>query len=446
MWKNVLWGALAAGVVGAVTVSCGGGSANLCVDRNIRCESPLACDPSDGLCKCGGRGGIVCPDGFSCDPVANTCQSTRCASVDCADKPGTSCDVLDGLCKCGGTGGQLCGDTEACNPNAKACVPRTACSEVACPRNMSCDATTGRCKCGGVECAAGQACSIGTNNAKTCVPELCTGVTCTGNNLCDRADGYCKCNGVVCQSGEACACPAGSDGGTCAQTARSCRAGSACQGVTCGNGTTCDPVDGQCKCGGPGGPVCASNQICSLGPPPQCQGGQQCTLPDGGVKSCSGGTSCDPEDGRCKCGGRGGVVCAPAGGADGGTGEPAEVCVQNPSQQACRKPCDIRSPECPSGAYCYFDSSAATPTAYCATPTDTRTEEDACTVPTACFSTTPAARSLHCNGLALGQTGICRAYCDVTAGTAGCLQVPRAQTCIQIQGAPTGYGYCQPQS
>lgn len=441
MLKNIVFASLAAVIVGAVTASCGGGTKNLCVDRNVSCEAPLTCDPSDGVCKCGGRGGVVCAAGFSCDPASNTCLSTRCSKVDCTDKPGTSCDVLDGLCKCGGTGGVVCSATEECNPNAKACIPRINCNQVACPVNQSCDQATGHCRCGGAECSTGQSCSVDMNGAKTCVNDACTGVTCTGNNACDSADGLCKCNGVVCQSGEACACPAGGDGG-CAANQLACRPGNACANVTCGNNTTCDPVDGRCKCGGPGGPVCASNQICNLGPPAQCQGGAQCTLPDGGAKSCTGGTSCDPEDGKCKCGGRGGIVCAPEN-VDGGM-VPAEICVQNPVQQACRQPCDIRSPNCPTGTYCYYDSSAATPAAYCAAPTDTKTEDDACTVATACFSTNPAPRSVHCLGLVLGQTGICRAYCDVAAGTAGCIQVPRPQTCLQIPQAPSGFGYCNP--
>jgi len=445
IWKNVVWAALAASVTGVVTASCGGGTRNICLDRNIQCVSPLTCDPGDGQCKCGGRGGVVCNEGFVCDPVANTCQSTRCARVDCSDKFGTSCDVLDGQCKCGGTGGLTCAANEQCNPLTKTCAPSVDCRARGCNRNESCDQATGRCLCANATCTALESCSItGSDGSRTCVGNVCKGVACTGANVCDVADGFCKCNGVVCQSGEACACPPGADGGSCAATARSCRAGTACLGVTCQNGTTCDPVDGACKCGGPGGPVCAANQICSLGPPPKCQGGVQCTNADGGTRSCPSGTSCDPEDGECKCGGRGGVACAPAGGADGGTMEAAEVCVQNPNQQACRRPCDIRSPDCPSGTYCYFDSSATTPVAYCAAPTEMRTELSACNSATACFSMTPTPRSLHCNGLALGQTGLCRAYCDVVAGPAGCLQVPVAQRCLQITGAPMGYGYCQP--
>ncbi|MFO0600079.1 MAG: hypothetical protein U0228_32520 [Myxococcaceae bacterium] len=444
MWKNLCVAALAAGVMGVVGASCGGVK-NVCVDRDIRCQAPLICDPGDGVCKCGGRGGRVCDEASVCDPVANTCISKRCDNVDCTDKPGTSCDVVDGLCKCGGTGGTICAANEQCNPNAAACVARSNCNQVACPFNQTCDSVTGACKCGTTTCNAGQTCTIDGNNQKSCVADNCTGVACTGAAVCDGADGLCKCNGVVCQSGQACACPAGADGGMCASSARACRVSGLCNGVTCGNGTTCDPGDGQCKCGGPGGPVCASNQICNLGPPPQCEGGAQCVFADGGVKTCAGGTSCDPEDGVCKCGGRGGVVCAPASdGLDGGAVAAAEICVSNQVQKVCRKPCDVRSPDCESGKYCYFDSSAETPASYCATPSDSKDEDSACTTPTSCFSMVPGPRSLHCLGLALGQTGICRAYCDTAAGTAGCLQ-DRPRTCLPIPNAAAGTGYCNPQ-
>ncbi len=443
MLKNLALAAVTAGIFGVIGFACSSGPANLCTERNVVCEGALQCDPSDGVCKCGGRGGLVCPDGFTCDAVANTCQSTRCARVDCSGKPGTSCDVLDGVCKCGGTGGLVCGASEVCNPAARACTASLNCNQVACGRNQICEPATGKCLCGSKACAGGEACSVDGQGTKTCVADACSGVTCTGNTACDPADGYCKCNGVICLGGESCGCAAGSDGG-CAETARVCRPSTACAGVACANGTTCDPVDGVCKCGGPGGPVCASTQICALGPPAQCQGGAQCSLPDGGPKTCAGGTSCDPEDGKCKCGGRGGQVCAPAGGADGGTGEAAQICVQNAIQQVCRRPCDIRNPDCPTGQYCFYDSSSATPGAYCATPTGMTAEEAGCTSPTTCFSSSPAPHSLHCNGLVLGQTGICRSYCDVAAGMGGCVQFPKAQTCEQIIGAPTGFGFCRP--
>ena len=42
-------------------------------------------------------------------------------------------------------------------------------------------------------------------------------------------------------------------------------------------------------------------------------------------------------------------------------------------------------------------------------------------------------------------TAHCRAYCDVSTGSASCRQVPKPQLCVQISKAPTGYGFCQPQ-
>ncbi len=432
------WIALVAALgFSALLGGCGGGTRDLCREKKVVCDTPLSCDPSDGVCKCGGRGGPVCGEQTVCDPTTNTCLSTRCGDKDC--RGGTSCDQNDGLCKCGGTGGAACSTGQVCNPSTKQCAPAADCSQIACPANQVCDTATRTCKCGTATCAAGDYCAV-SGASKSCMPSLCSGVSCAPNNVCDPNDGRCKCNGAVCQSGQACACPGGSaDGGTCAATARTCKAGSGCVGVTCpNNGTTCDPVDGQCKCGGPGGPVCTAQQICSQAVK-QCQGGDQCKNGDGTPKLCLGGTSCDPEDGKCKCGGRGGVECKPAAG-----GEPAEVCVSTPFQQACRRPCTPHASDCPSGVFCYFDSTAATPVAYCAPNTDTKGEGDQCTTPTACYVTIPAPKSKHCFGLALGSSGFCRDYCDVTAGTAGCVQVP-AHTCEQIANAPAGYGYCRPQ-
>ncbi len=436
MPKNSL--AVAALLTGVLTLSCGGGPKNVCTDKNVRCDAPLVCDPGDGICKCGGRGGVVCGEDFVCDAIANTCQSKLCSGVTCT--AGTSCDVDDGKCKCGGTGGKICAAGDVCQPVTKLCTAAQDCYQIACARYQTCETSTGRCLCGSSACEPGKFCSIsGANNAKTCVENLCSGTTCSGSSTCDPADGYCKCNGVICQSGDACACPAGVDGGACEATARTCRPGSSCAGVTCTGGTTCDPTDGSCRCGGPGGPKCSSVQICALGPPAQCQGGAQCTLEDGGTKSCLGGTSCDPEDGKCKCGGRGGNECKAATAT-----EPAEVCVSSSVQQSCKRPCSPISPDCTTGTYCYFDPTAATPAAYCSVATDTKIEEQACVTATSCFIANPP-KALHCTSLTLGSTGICHAYCDVSAGNLSCSQVPKAQNCVQITGAPAGYGFCQPQ-
>lgn len=422
------------GLTGVLLVGCG--SADLCAARNIKCQGALSCDPGDGICKCGGRGGVVCAQGFSCDGDTNTCLSSRCVGVDCSGKPGTSCDVLDGQCKCGGTGGAVCADGVACNPNTGLCDTTSPCANVVCPHNQTCDTTTGACLCGAASCAAAQSCSVGADGQSACVADNCFGVVCTGATECDAADGLCKCNGALCLGGQACLC-VGNDAG-CAATARSCQLSGLCRNVTCEGGTNCDPSDGQCKCGGPGGPVCTRDQLCSLNPSPRCEGGEQCALPDGGSKVCEGGTSCDPEDGRCKCGGRGGVACASA---DGGVS--AEICVAHATQLSCRRPCDVSNPSCASGTYCYFDSSATTAASYCASPpVDPRDEDSTCLSPTACFSVVGGPHSLHCLGLALGQTGVCRAYCNPADGAAGCIQdIPRV--CSNIPLAPATTGYCR---
>jgi hypothetical protein len=123
---------------------------------------------------------------------------------------------------------------------------------------------------------------------------------------------------------------------------------------------------------------------------------------------------------------------------------PAEVCVSTALQNSCKRPCSVIAPDCPMGLSCFFDTAAATPVAYCAAPTGTQDQDEACTVATACYAGSPP-RAMHCNGLAVGQTGICRPYCDVSAGTSGCLQVPAAEVCSGISGAPTNsnFGYCQ---
>ncbi len=405
-----------------ILAACGGTPSNC---ASVTCGSLLSCDPSDGVCKCGGRGGVRCGDGFVCS-AGGTCESIR--QVDCSDEPGTSADVFDGLCKCGGTGGALCSTSEICRPNSKTCVAAKSCDLIACARNESCEPSTGRCRCGTTSCTARQACSP----EKTCVTNSCSGVTCSSNSQqCDPTDGACKCNGAPCLSGEACACPSEADGG-CASSALACRAGTACAGVTCAAPSTCDPVDGQCKCGGSGGAVCGAMQVCSLAAALQCQGGEQCQAADGGPVACASGSSCDPEDGRCKCGGLGGIACSAH-----------EICIRNASSSACRLPCDVRNPSCPTGAYCYFDSSAAVPAAYCSAATDSKAEESACTQPTACFASNPA-RAVHCAGLVMGQTGICRSYCDAASGNSGCVQVPKAQTCVQLSSAPAGFGICLP--
>src|SRR5690606_18490422 len=80
--------------------------------------------------------------------------------------------------------------------------------------------------------------------------------------------------------------------------------------ITCGSdpNVKCDPQDGVCKCGGPGGTICAADEICvlSAGQPASCE-----TNICAGVL-CERGMNCDPTDGSCSCGGEicgDGTVC-----------------------------------------------------------------------------------------------------------------------------------------
>jgi hypothetical protein len=383
---------------------------------------------------------VVCPSGFACDETANTCVSTLCTGVSCG--AGTSCDVTDGQCKCGGA---VCQDSEFCNPATKSCQTKRDCADVACPSNQTCEPSTGLCSCAGAACNAGESCVQASNGSFSCVADHCSGVTCLGSTSCDPADGICKCNGNTCTSGEICACPPGADAGTCADAARFCQEGNDCAGVTCTAGTTCDPIDGQCKCGGPGGPVCGANQVCSTATG-LCQGGDQCTV-NGSPKQCTGGTSCDPEDGLCKCGGRGGTVCS-----DGTDGRDPQMCAIAKFTQSCKAICDPRQQNCSvPGQYCYFDTTLKIPGAYCDANSATQTNGQSCLNPTACFTTNPTSMGMFCSGLGTfdspGVGAFCRPYCEVSAGSSGCVQqLGVFVDCIQITGAAAGVGACIPQN
>jgi len=421
---------IAAALVSTLLGACSGNK-----DCSRPCAAPMTCDKGDGVCKCGGRGGVVCAEGHECQAETNTCVTVKCGSVTCSN--GTSCDGNDGKCKCGGTDGTVCAAGQVCNAKAKVCAVPADCSQIACPRNQSCDPASGQCFCGQAACPAGKTCAVAQDGSRTCVDNLCAGVTCTGSNTCDPSDGLCKCNGSPCQTGEACACPG--DAASCLASARACAPSVLCVSKVCPDTQTCDPTDGQCKCGGPGAPACHPEQVCSNSPPWQCQGGQLCENSDGSPKVCAAGLSCDPEDGKCKCGGRGGAVCQAPEGFD-----PGEVCVSSAFQKVCRRPCDPLSPDCGPGTYCFYDATLATPVAYCATPTDSRPVAGQCVSPTACFSENPSLAG-HCAGLGQGGgSGVCRTYCNVSAGPSGCPQNVSAQTCVQITGGPAGLGYCQP--
>jgi hypothetical protein len=443
------------GVVVAFGAASGCGGKNKC--GAVTCSDPFTtCDPTDGVCKCGGyggtvcpgattcdvttatcrcggQGGITCPDGFDCDPVAIRCVSPNCDNKTCAQ--GMSCDLVDGRCKCGGSGGVACGSTELCDSSTRHCVSAPQCVGVTCASGTCCDPADGTCKCGAdrvgttslcqgagtlVTCPAYQACVN-----KQCVQNKCVGVTCTGGTACDPADGKCKCNGVACAFGQACGCGA-TDGGTgdagCADSQKTCVGQPACASVRCAGNTTCDPADGACKCGGPGGTICADGQTCDVSLK-RCTGTDYCA----GV-TCAGRTQCDPKDGICKCGGLGGKVCQAS---DGGVDQ---VCAAIGGTNQCIAPCDPRMQTCTGTAdggvpsACYFDSAAQV--AYCA-PAGTLTDGRLCQNFNDCVQGFQCLDSLTAK--------LCRRYCAV--GQAG--TCPAGRYCLQIVNAPSGVGACQ---
>jgi hypothetical protein len=206
--------------VAMVAVACG--RPNLCTSQHVTCAGVLTCDPSDGVCKCGGAGGPVCGDGEACDLAAATCVSTRCAGVTCA--AGTACDPSDGQCRCGGHGGAVCGAGERCDVAQRACVAASPCASVTCGANETCEPTSGTCRCGSATCSPTEVCEAPDGGEAHCIPNRCADVTCAAPTRCDPFTGACTCNGSVCRSSERCACPPGTDGGLCAESALSCAA------------------------------------------------------------------------------------------------------------------------------------------------------------------------------------------------------------------------------
>ncbi len=345
----------------------------------------------------------ACGSGGPCNPksCSGCCRGDTCLAGNTAD----SCGSRGGQCATCGAG-QVCGLTACIAAPAPGTGGGTA------------SAAGGTGTAGGTGGTAGGGAQAGGSGGSGGGTTSCSGVVCGDRSTCDAATGLCRCNGLVCAGGTVCRCPGSQT--SCAEATKFCAAPTGCSGVTCHGGTGCDPIDGVCRCGGASGPACASNEICLAGPPARCFDGT-CT------PACGANMTCSPDDGSCRCGG---IACAQG-----------ELCVSNALGLKCRAPCDVRSPNCPAGQSCWFDTSATPNAGYCAAPTGMQAEEAACNAPTACYSSVTS-RAQHCSGLALGQSGICRPYCDVAAGTTGCAQQPRQHVCQPIIGAPAGYGYC----
>lgn len=113
---------------------------DVCADAGQRCFGGTVCDPTDpeGACRCGGIGPLapVCARDQSCFD-GECIGGDKCFDVVCGS--GTACDPEDGLCKCGGMGGQICDEvSEVCTARegkavcANTCDPRDfapACDE-----------------------------------------------------------------------------------------------------------------------------------------------------------------------------------------------------------------------------------------------------------------------------------------------------------------------------
>jgi hypothetical protein len=264
-----------------------------------------------------------------------------------------------------------------------------------------------------VECAELESCVEGA-----CALDRCAGVNCTGGTQCNPEDGRCHCGGVegqICSYGESCECPGGAP--ACVEAEKRCAPSTLCVEVQCTGGTTCDPADGKCRCGGPGGPICAYGQSCDV-IAGACLGGDRCA----GVE-CHDGLDCDPEDGVCKCGGLNGEVC----------GE-NQACAQLSDGAAnCVMPCDPRQQGCETEEGCYFDIYAQV--SYCQLA-GVKTEG------MGCFEAAECAVGFHCQQDPF-QPGKCRRYCNVPDASGGCPQNPERQSCDALDGAALGLGACE---
>lgn len=96
-------------------------TADRCV--GVHCSANSVCNPADGSCRCMGVEGPICVTGEACTPAdpgteggaPGVCvPSDRCEGVVCGGAE--VCDPDDGLCHCGGIGGlhPICGGGETC--------------------------------------------------------------------------------------------------------------------------------------------------------------------------------------------------------------------------------------------------------------------------------------------------------------------------------------------
>ncbi len=223
---------------------------------------PPSAIPPTGLCLCGvgavggngdGGAGVVCQAGTTCDPDSQTCVSVLCAGVICGDTG--ACDPIDGVCKCGGT---ACAKNEICDELSSTCVsPEGICAtKPPCPANLYCDPDKGgACECykGGPACGPTQVCNLDGG----CIDDPCFGVSCTATGAACY-NGICRCGGAA---GVECSLPSES----CSPVDNSCGPTASCAITPCSvSNTICSPLDTLCHCGTTNGPTCANNEVCTL--------------------------------------------------------------------------------------------------------------------------------------------------------------------------------------
>ncbi len=459
--RRALFFALAlAGAAASPACSCG----NKC--SGVTCAAPEACDPLDGVCKCGGQEGVgqtgahgvVCGAGESCNAQLQACVGNLCASTPACTN-GSACDPADGVCKCGGT---VCQPDELCDPNTHGCLGTAACSGVLCAAGESCDPSSGACLCGGAVCDGGQACIDGG-----CAEDPCLGVHCPGAPDDACWGGVCRCggpDGPICDTGQ-----------VCVASSKTCAPAALCAGTTCAGGSICGPADGLCHCGGLAGRVCQGGAVCVLffpdgGPVPdggaaaggdggaavpaglvgKCLGGNLCA----GV-TCPNGESCDETSGQCLCGGDAGVAgfaCAPgqfcgtlAGGAAPQCLTPCDVYAQPPFTKVSACPrLDGGAPDASIPQACYYEAQEE---GTLCEPRGAGLDGDPCGVQTDC------APGFGCFAPPAGSDGggglSCWAYCDTfNGGVHGCAILGRQCVSVTIlslsDGGSLGIGACEP--
>lgn len=122
-----------AGPVCASTQSCtveAGIDEGMCEGTDICdgvvCSGGTTCSPIDGKCRCGGADNAapICSSTQTCDQANRRCTGgNACATVQCAAGSNLSCDDEEGICKCGGRDGLVCADGEGCVPSVDLPVP-----------------------------------------------------------------------------------------------------------------------------------------------------------------------------------------------------------------------------------------------------------------------------------------------------------------------------------